>query len=223
MPKSKNYIPRPDAIFDEWQENLVTQLKGDKNKFALATESETELNNLQAAWVARNAEHLEAQSKAVAARVAKDEARDAYEAALRVQVRKTQSGPGVTDADRAKLGITIRDTQPTAPGAPTTRPVVQVDTSQRLLHNLLVTDEMTPKSRSKPKDSSYYEVWVKVGDAPPVDESELRFLDTGTTAEFIARYAGKDAGKMAHYMVRWVNSRKEKGPWSQTVSATITA
>jgi hypothetical protein len=34
---------------------------------------------------------------------------------------------------------------------------------------------------------------------------------------------GADAGKPAFYMLRWVNPRGERGPWSQTVSATITA
>ncbi|HEY0405584.1 MAG TPA: hypothetical protein VGC89_07635 [Pyrinomonadaceae bacterium] len=222
MAKSQNYIPRSDAEFDVWQENIMAQLKGDKSKFALSNESDAELSSLQTTWQARNVEHLEAQSKAAAARVAKDAQRGEYEAALRKQVRQTQNAPGVSDADRALLRITIRDTQPTAPAPPSTRPVVQVDTSQRLGHGLDVTDEFTPTSRSKPKGVTYYEVWVKVGDSPPVDESELRFLDTGTTSTFNVKYTGRDAGKTAHYMVRWVNSRKEKGPWSQTVSATIT-
>lgn len=223
MPKTKDYIPRPDAEFDVWQENIVNQLKSDKEKFSFATESETELNALQTEWQARNATHLAAQSAAAAARAAKNEIRDQYEAALRRQVQTTQNAPEVTDADRALLRITLRDTQPTAPAAPATRPVAQVDTGQRLRHKLNVTDELTPTSRSKPSGTSYYEVWVKVGGSAPVDASELRFLDTSTTSNFVAEYSGADAGKTAHYMLRWVNSRKEKGPWSQTISATITA
>ena len=35
--------------------------------------------------------------------------------------------------------------------------------------------------------------------------------------------ATMDANKVAHYMLRWVNTRGEKGPWSETVSATIGA
>ncbi len=34
---------------------------------------------------------------------------------------------------------------------------------------------------------------------------------------------GTDANKIAHYMLRWVNTRGEKGPWSETASATIGA
>jgi len=28
---------------------------------------------------------------------------------------------------------------------------------------------------------------------------------------------------VAHYMLRWVNTRGQKGPWSETASATIGA
>ncbi len=223
MSKRKDYIPRTDADFDLWQENLLNQLKSDKPRFALSDESETSLTALQTEWQRTNEAHVQAQAAARAASVAKDDAREAFETALRQQVRQTQSAPGVTDSDRAQLGVTIRDTEPTAPAAPATRPVAQVDTGQRLRHTLMVTDEMTPTSRAKPKGVSHYEVWVKVGDAPPVDASQLRFLDTSTTASFDVDYEGADGGKIAHYMLRWVNSRKQKGPWSHTVSATITA
>ncbi len=223
MTTKKGYIPRSDSAFNDFQKNLMSRLKADTAKFALSTASNSELTALQTEWESRLAAHNEAQSVAASASVSKDTARTNYEAAIRRQVRTTQNAPGVTDADRAELGLTIRDTQPTAPAAPNRRPVVQVDTSQRLQHELLVTDELTPTSRSKPEGVSHYEIWVKVGGPPPTDDSELRFLDTGTTATFIAKFKGADAGQTAHYWARWVNTRKEKGPWSQTTSATITA
>ncbi len=38
----------------------------------------------------------------------------------------------------------------------------------------------------------------------------------------VAEYDETEAGKKAHYMLRWINKKGETGPWSQTVSATIT-
>lgn len=66
------------------------------------------------------------------------------------------------------------------------------------------------------------ELWVKIGDPAPTDPSELKFLGLDTQSPYVAHYSGEDAGKIAHYMLRWVNSKGEPGPWSQTVSATIT-
>jgi hypothetical protein len=107
-------------------------------------------------------------------------------------------------------------------GVPTTRPIVSVDTSQRLRHTINFTDETTPNSRAKPAGAMGCEIWVKVGDPAPTDPAQLRFLATDTRTPYVAQYNGEDAGKVAHYMLRWVNTKGEQGPWSQTVSATIT-
>ncbi len=56
-----------------------------------------------------------------------------------------------------------------------------------------------------------------------VDESELTFLALDTRTPYTAKYVGPDANKVAHYMLRWVNTRGQKGPWSETASATIGA
>ena len=34
---------------------------------------------------------------------------------------------------------------------------------------------------------------------------------------------GADAGKPVYYLLRWVGARGEKGPWSETETATIAA
>jgi len=82
-------------------------------------------------------------------------------------------------------------------------------------------DEATPTSKAKPDGVMGAEIWVKCGDAPPTDPSQCGFLDTKTP--YVAESPGTDGGKVAHYMLRWVNTRGEKGPWSETVSATIGA
>ena len=91
----------------------------------------------------------------------------------------------------------------------------------RLLHVIHFSDELTPTRKAKPKGTMGAEVWVKVGDPAPVDESELTFLTLHTRTPYTAKYVGADANKTAHYMLRWVNTRGQKGPWSETASATI--
>ena len=39
----------------------------------------------------------------------------------------------------------------------------------------------------------------------------------------VAEFTGPDGGKTAHYMVRWLSTRGEAGPWSETASATVGA
>ncbi|HUU96700.1 MAG TPA: hypothetical protein VM487_13255 [Phycisphaerae bacterium] len=44
-----------------------------------------------------------------------------------------------------------------------------------------------------------------------------------TRTPYVADSDGADANKVAHYMLRWENTRGETGPWSETASATIGA
>ena len=53
------------------------------------------------------------------------------------------------------------------------------------------------------------------------DPKDLTFLALDTATPYLAEYASADAGKTAYYMLRWVSTRDEKGPWSETVEATI--
>jgi len=81
--------------------------------------------------------------------------------------------------------------------------------------------EATPTSKAKPAGVMGAEIWVKCGDAPPTDPSQCGFLALDTRTPYTADYPGTDANKVAYYMLRWVKTRGEKGPWSETVSATI--
>jgi hypothetical protein len=64
----------------------------------------------------------------------------------------------------------------------------------------------------------------ELGDpTPPVDPSELTFLAVYTRSPYTREYPGSEGGKQAHYMLRWVNTRGETGPWSETDTATIGA
>ncbi|MCK4340661.1 MAG: hypothetical protein KAY37_02915 [Phycisphaerae bacterium] len=51
-----------------------------------------------------------------------------------------------------------------------------------------------------------------------------RLLDSeDTRTPYVASYSGADGSQTAHYMPRWVSTTGEKGPWSETASATIGA
>jgi hypothetical protein len=53
-------------------------------------------------------------------------------------------------------------------------------------------------------------------------ESKLDKIDEGLKSP-TAEFTGPDGGKTAHYMLRWLSTRGEAGPWSETASATIGA
>jgi hypothetical protein len=220
---STDFIPRPDADFNAWQVNFVTYANANLANLGLGLSDLTPIIAAQPPWTTSFTAHIAAQANAQAARATKDGNRTALETLIRALVRRLQASLSVSDAERAALGITVPDAGATAAATPTTRPLCEVDTSQRLRHTIDFTDESTPTRKAKPAGVLGAEIWVKIGPTPPVDPGELTFLAVDTRSPYTRDYPGSEGGKQAHYMLRWVNTRGETGPWSETATATIGA
>ena len=137
-----DYIPQGDATFDTWQINYVTYFVANAAALGLDPIADVlQINNAQTAWGGSYAAHIVAQAAAVSARGLKDTDRDAFIGILRGFTGQIQANPATTDVQRAALDITIPDTTPTPVGPPTTRPVLEADTSQRLQITVAFRDE----------------------------------------------------------------------------------
>lgn len=211
-----NYIPTSDADFNQWADNFVDSAA----KISLSAPLTATLQQLRSQWGTKYATHLNAQEVARGATVGKDNARELYTVALREAAAIVQSNPDVSNESKAAAGLPIRKKGRTPAPVPTTRPTVEVDTAQRLCHIIAFRDEGSTR-RSKPAGVFGAEIWVKLGTTPPASTDELRFLGLDTSTPYTAHYDIEDAGKTAYYMLRWVNTRQEPGPWSETVAATI--
>lgn len=224
---ARDYIPAPDADFHIWQNNFVTYVNTHLADRGLVAGDVAPINTAQATCTTDYLAQTAAQTAAQAARQAKDDARAGLEGVIRPLVRQLQASPDVDNAERAAMGITVPDKELSPKGGPpTSRPVVRVNTSQWLQHTIHFADESTPTSKAKPDGVMGAEIWVKVatvGQPPPADPKELTFLAVDTRTPYLASFEGADAGKTAHYMLRWVSTTGEKGPWSETASATVGA
>ena len=218
-----DYIPSSDHEFRDWTNTFMAYLTAHTADLGIGG---TEPTPIAAALLAFGNALMavgDAQGALQTAVQAKNDARATAETLIRALVRRLQAGVAVSDTERAALGITVRDTTPSATPPPpaASRPIGRVDTSQRLQHAIAFSDQATPTSRAKPAGALGCEIVVKIGGTAPVDPSECTFLALDTASPYVATYAGADANKMAHYMLRWVSKGGDKGPWSETVSATI--
>ncbi|HDZ68948.1 MAG TPA: hypothetical protein ENH43_00810 [Phycisphaerales bacterium] len=222
-----DYIPGSDTGFQAWVDNFVTYANTHLAELGIGLPDIIPISTAQTDFDTKISDNVTAQQAAQSARQAKDASRDTLESLIRALVRQLQASGDVDDAERAALGITVPDTiKTTATGGISTRPIGSVDTSQRLRHEIRFVDEATPTSRAKPQGVMGCEIWVKVtaqGEAPPADPDELSFVTLDTASPYTVEYDGADGGKTAHYMLRWVKTGSNKGPWSETISATITA
>lgn len=222
MATSSDYIPSSDGDFNAWLQNFVSYISSNTSALGLSAADLTPVADAASDWNTKYAANISAQSAAQSARQAKDDSRNTTEKAVRPLVGRLQSSTAVSDAQRLSLGITVRSTTRTAVGAPQSKPIVQVDTSQRLRHTISFVDELTPTSRAKPDGVQGCEIRIKIGDPAPAGPEDFKYLATDTRSPYTVEFDAADAGKTAYYVLRWVSTRGETGPWSQTVSATIT-
>jgi hypothetical protein len=82
-------------------------------------------------------------------------------------------------------------------------------------------DDQTPLSRRKPDGVHGCELCLKIGDPAPVDDSTTTHRVVDTATPYVYDFDPADAGKMAYWMLRWVNPRGEAGPWGPVVSGKI--
>jgi hypothetical protein len=222
-----DYLPSSDTGFQTWVNNFVTYANLHLVELGIIPPDLIPISTAHKDFDTKMTANVTAQQTAQSARQAKDDSRDSLESLVRALVKKLQASASVNDAERAALGITVADTIKTmAVGGIATRPIGVVDTAQRLRHEIRFSDEATPTRRAKPAGVMGCEIWVKVsatGEAAPTGADGLSFLSLDTASPYTAEYDGAQGGKTAHYMLRWVKSGGDKGPWSETVSATISA
>ncbi len=219
-------FPRPDADFAAYMNNYYDAVEKWWEVQGLNIDDLKPLKEALSSWNAAFPAHVAAQQRAEAARQNKDGARRELEAQARPITSFIQGYPKTTDADRATIGITVRDASGTPTPTPTTRPQAMVQSGQRLTHTLRLTDESTPTRRARPKGVLGAEVWLTLIDAgqpAPTDPNALAFLTMATKPTIRADFRAGDGGKTAVYMARWVNTRGEKGPWSEITTATVAA
>lgn len=217
-----DYLPGPDADYQAWVTNFVTYANANLAALGLVAADMTPVTTGQTAFNSGFSAHIAAKAAAMAAKQTKDEARAGCTAAIRPLVRRLQASPQVSDAERAALGINVRQ-QPGPIGPPTTAPLVAIECGNRLQHTLRFVDSSTPTRRAKPPGVLGVEIWNKVGTTPPVNEAELRFVAVDTNQPYVLDFDASDGGKTAYYWLRWVNPTGERGPWSEQAAATIAA
>lgn len=217
-----DYIPRTDAGFNSWQNELATEVEANANVWGIPADAITELKGYKTPWDTAYTKAEIKSNRTSADVTAKNTALTAYQKFLRVFVTQWLSvNPKVTDADRTRMGLTIRSNSRTPVPAPESAPIGQVDFSVHQQHTITFYDQDAAHSNAKPEGVTGCEVFSKVDGEAPTSVDEMKYLGTCSASPFVAKYDASKAGKIAYYWLRWVNRKGEAGPWSTVVSGMI--
>lgn len=231
MPEQR--IPRADGDFAAYSNHYYDAVEKFWSEQGLDETDLKPLKDALSAWNAAYPKHVSAQNAAEAARQSKDAAKRELERQIRPVSAFIQTYPKTTDADRAAIGITVRDTGGTPTPPPASRPLVLVEAGSRLTHRLRIFDdgqshgsESRATRKARPRGTLGAEVYLAVvapQEQPPADFADYKFVRTVTSGSAEVAFEPPQGGARAAYLVRWVSATGEPGPWGETVLATIAA
>lgn len=220
---ANDYIPADDLGLLAFAQTFSNNLALTWEDLGLTQAEQTQMASTFTAFQTIMNTLAAAKNAATIARQQKDATRQDLVNLIRSYARQLQARTDQSDAQLLAYGLRIRDTTPTRVAAPTSQPVLFVDTSQRLKHSVAFRDALTPLSTAKPAGVLGCEIYRKVGGTAPGDLSECQFLGLDSASPFDVPYGSASGGQTAYYLARWANRNGEVGPTSDLISATVVA
>ena len=218
---SKDYIPRKDAGFHAMQEAIYAQVALHAAEWLIPEQSIAAFSDERRRWNNAYSISINPAKRTPAAVQEKTDARRDYEAVLRPFIQgQLMHNLKVTDSDRRDMGLPVYDRTPTPAALPGTRPELEIDFSQIARHILRVRDSES-KGSGRPLHVIGFEIWRRVGGSGSPTYEEMQLVELATRSPHTLKYATTERSHTAWYALRWINTRGEKGPWSEIVSAVI--
>jgi hypothetical protein len=218
---STDFIPRSDAAFSSWQNNLLNKAEAAEMRLNIPPDVMMDIRIKQGRWMMAYQAVEDPATCTKAAVKEKQEARDDFESTIRgFNNAYLIHNPAMTDADRENFGLPVHDTKPTPAPDIGSRPELEADFKQLQKHILMARDTEI-KSAGKPAHVAGFEIWRKVGEPAPTTDADWQLVVQAPHSPHALTYNEAESGLRVYYRVRWVNTRGVPGPWSETVSVII--
>jgi hypothetical protein len=224
MTTKKDFVPESDRNFLGWLSFLLSYVSSD-GRLARFGIPEEDFNRLHAEIIdfeekLRTANNPETRTKAAVQ--AKNDSRKVVEKDGRMFIKRfIDLNPQVTNADRDGMGLPIYKTGRTPAPIATDPPDAEVDTSHIGRLNILFYEKGHKHRKGKPAGQHGAEIaWIQ-RDTPPTRWDELLHSNIDTNSPFTLVFENDQRGKTVYFALRWENTRGEKGPWSDIMSAII--
>ena len=213
MPAS--YLPLRLADYATWTLNFATLLTANPALYGLTAGDAAAVQGAYDDFAAAYAISSAPESRTSVTVAATQAARNALSAILRAYVRIILANAGVLDESKVALGLTIRDTHPTAIPAPATSPVLGLVGATPGQLTLTFRDTGSSlKSRARPAGVLMLELHMFLGTTAPATADATPYFADITRSPFAVNIPGADVGKDAFLYGRWKNAKGEVGPWS---------
>ncbi len=219
---STNFLPAREADLVTWSTNFDAKLRVSAVAFGLTAAQATAYTGLHDAFVDAYQTANNPDTRSPSNIVAKNTAKDALISYARELARIVQATPTVTDEQKAELGLTVRDSEPSPIPVPEFAPGIDVVSATGRTTKLRLHDAASPTRRGKPAGVAGASVYSFVGETAPADleewNFEANFTKTIIDIDFPAEVPN---GSTVWFTAVWFNPRMETGPAATPVSTNL--
>ncbi|MDR3268410.1 MAG: hypothetical protein LBT83_05020 [Tannerella sp.] len=214
-------IPNKDVDFDTKQRVIVTAANANILAWNLdALWMNNVIDSKKMVWDKAWAEYLNPKMRTPVITFTKREARKSYEPSLRQLIQILEYNPRISVEELKAMGIEVRPHNRTPVPIATTYPVYTIDSS--VIRNLKVHfHDQNSLHKAKPYGQHGAEIRWAILPAPPINVEDLTHSDFDTSSPFALTFDEADRAQTIYFCLRWENTRGERGPWGEIVSAII--
>ena len=225
MPASLDYLPSREADLVTWSDNFNTLITATPTAYGLTAGQATAYTALHSAfvtaWEIANRPSLRTTPAIETKNTAKYNLISGpggiHELAMIVQ-----DFPGTTNTERADLGLTVRDADPSPIPPPTMSPGLDIVAVNGRTVKIRLHDAASPSSRAKPAGVKGASVYSYVGATPPESIDAWKYEGSTTKnvidIDFPTTVA---AGSKVWLAAYWTNPRLQSGPPCDPVATTV--
>jgi len=221
---SKDWLPDTEPGLVTWSTNFNARLQDGAigGIYGLTpqqiTDYQTAHDNFLAARVTAN----ETDTRTKTTIQLKNDAKDALILLAREYVKFIQGRPETTDAERVSLNITVPDDEPSTIPAPTTMPVITIQSTVGKTVNFIIRDENAPDTKAKPNGVVSAIIMSYVGDTAPNELTDWSLAKTLTKSSSSFTFpASTPAFSKVWLVALWQNAKGQTGPIGNPVSTNV--
>ena len=221
MSKKRERIPTTDTELPVWGANFTAKIAAGAEAWEIPA---AEVTSLQSAYTALMGLYTQITTgtRAKALTAAKNAAKEAFLAQVRLMANFRLKNPKIPRAALADLGFDHDDTR-TPIGVPPEHVGLSVRPSNVREHTVTWTVEETGK---KAVPYGYDGVVLRKqvlepGEAVPVHQASLPYSALLTKNNHVETFRIEDQGKRCAYSACWQNEKGEEGPWSDIIVVIV--
>lgn len=217
---SQSYLPLTDEGVREWTANFASKIVGNPAGLGLTPEQVSAYQSIQTDYAIALVTARDPATRGGARILEKNNLKTLLVAESRKLAMAVTNHPGVNNAQRYDMGLTLKGEDPTPVPPPSVSPVLEVLSVSGWSVKLRAHRESS--MRGKPAGVQGMTVFSYVGEVPPTKIEDWKFEgNTTQTSKVVTFPTTLPPGTQLWFTAFWFNSKAQSGPACMPVSTQV--